>query len=113
MPGGMSVEPYEAGRRLKRLEECRPGELFERRGGGEKDVFERRGWGALNPPRPLRGQASRPARQARSPGPVTRTTVAIVLAAAVCAGLAAALVWGAAEPGPCPPVRVRHRRRGA
>jgi hypothetical protein len=83
----MSVEPYEGGRRLKGLEECRPGELFERRSKREKDVFERRGWGPLNPPRPLRGRAA-----PRVPEPVTRTTVAIVLAAAVCAGLAAALV---------------------
>jgi hypothetical protein len=79
-------------RRLKGLEECRRGELFERRGDGGKDVRERRTWGALNPPRPLVSRPAGTGKGARPSEPVTPMMVAIVLAAAVCAGLAAALV---------------------
>lgn len=81
------------GRRLKGLEECRAGELFERRGDEDLDVFQRTGRGSLNPPKPLVRRHGRPRLVFhRDSEPLTRTTVLFVLAAAVCAGITAALV---------------------
>lgn len=77
--------------RLQGLEEARPGELFERRRDEDRDVFERRTWGALNPPKPLFAAQGGVPRK-RTGEPLSRSTVLFVLAAAVCAGLAAALV---------------------
>lgn len=57
----------------------------------DRDVFERTTWGALNPPKPL-FWSERSARRKRTGEPLSRSTVLFVLAAAVCAGLAAALV---------------------
>jgi hypothetical protein len=81
------------GRRLEGLDECRAGELFERQDDEDLDVFQRTGRGALNPPKPLVRLHGRPRLLfERKSEPLTRTTVLFVLAAAVCAGLAAALV---------------------
>lgn len=57
----------------------------------EQDVYERRSWGEPNGSKPLAPMQSREARPRNTSEPLNRTTVLIVLAAAVCAGLAAGL----------------------
>jgi hypothetical protein len=76
-------------KRLKGLDECRPGELFERRREGEKDISRRANWGAASPGRPVQEAPRKPVRAEGDP--LTRTTVLIILAAAACTGVVAGL----------------------